>query len=437
MTRAMIRRVFGGAVLLAVLGAMPAPAGAATRPQDDPFYNAPPNLASRAPGTVLRSRQVTVELGPVPLTGSSYQAYQLLYRTNDAAEEPIANVTTVIVPTGAAPPGGRQLVSLQDAEDSVDPDCAPSYQLQVGEMDSADNDNDGNLAAELTAVGIAQLARGRDLVIPDPEGPHSEYTVSAVAAHTTLDSIRAVERFRPAELDGARTPVAMAGYSGGALESAAANEMQPAYAPKLRIVAVTAGGVPALNEETLQYLDGSVAAGVVMASAIGLDRAYPKLQLYSLLNATGRAFAKQVSTGCATSVFDAPFTNYNSWTTTPNTFELPQVARVIAENAFGHATPTAPTFYYNAINDEIIWIKPLDELVAHYCAHGARIFYYRDPAGVEHIQGAGDWGPAANAYIESRFAGAPVPSTCGQPGNAAAGTGLIPAPTSSPGSGVL
>lgn len=30
--------------------------------------------------------------------------------------------------------------------------------------------------------------------------------------------------------------------------------------------------------------------------------------------------------------------------------------------------------------------KPLDQLVARYCAHGARIDYFRDPAGLEHIQ---------------------------------------------------
>jgi hypothetical protein len=423
-------------VLLAVLAAaVVAPrAVAATPPQRDPFYTAPAHLASYPPGTVLRSRRVTVELGPVPLTGTRYAAYQLLYRTNDATGQPVANVTTVIVPNGAAPPGGRQLVSLQDAEDSVDPGCAPSYQLQVGEL-APNGDHDGNLALELSSVGLGQLAQGRDVVIPDPEGPKSEYTVTGMAAHAALDSIRAAERFGRAELDGVRTPVALAGYSGGALETAAANEFQPAYAPKLKIVAVTAGGVPPVNEENLQYLDGSVGAGVVMAAAIGLNRAYPRADLYSLLNAKGRAFAKQVSTGCATSVFAAPFTNYNTWTKSPNAFELSRLRRIVARNALGHATPTAPTFYYNAINDELIWIKPLDQLVAHYCAHRARIYYYRDPAGAEHIQGAVNWGPLAQAYMDARFAGVPAPDTCGQPRNAAAGTGLIPPPAHSPGSG--
>src|SRR5437588_455693 len=159
-------------------------------PSTDPFYVAPPSLASYAPGTILRSRQVDVSLGPVPVTKLTAKAYQLLYRTNDATGDPVANVTTVIVPDGAPPAGGRQLISVDDAEDSVDSNCAPSYQLQNGEQ------NNGNLGAE-TTLAAPQLALGRDLVIPDAEGPKSEYIVTGMEGRATLDSVRAVERFPP------------------------------------------------------------------------------------------------------------------------------------------------------------------------------------------------------------------------------------------------
>jgi hypothetical protein len=62
-----------------------------------------------------------------------------------------------------------------------------------------------------------------------------------------------------------------------------------------------------------------------MAGAIGLDHAYPKLGLFGLLNAGGQAFAAESETGCASFVFDAPFTNFNKWTTVPDGFELPRV----------------------------------------------------------------------------------------------------------------
>jgi hypothetical protein len=388
-------------------GAVAAAAGAApASPTTDPFYRAPPGLASAPPGTVLRSRQVNVSLGPVPLTGPAATAYQLLYRTNDATGAPVANVTTVVVPSAPAPSGGRQLVSVNDAEDSVDPNCAPSYQLQNGEQ------GDGNLAAE-TGLASTELAQGRDVVIPDAEGPQSEYIVTGMEGRATLDSIRAVERFPAAGVSGAATPVGLIGYSGGAHVTASAEELAPAYAPELRLVGVAEGGVPVGNEDTVTYINGSVGTGVLMATSIAMNRAYPELDLYSLLNAKGRAFAQQVSTGCATSVFAAPFAHFDDWTTVPDVFHLPRVERIINLNALGHATPTAPTFVYNGVHDELIWIKPLDALVAQYCRAGAHIDYFRDPAGVEHIQGVANFAALALPYLTGRFAGDPVPDTCG------------------------
>ena len=239
------------AVLVTTVVAHVTPASAASPPARDPFYKAPRSLASARPGTVLRWRHVDVKVGGASL-GDTSTAYQLLYRTNDAKNHPLANVTTVIVPTMASPPSARQLVSVQDAENAADSRCAPSYQLQQGEM-GEDNVNNGNLAAEMTGLGMRQLAAGRVLVVPDPEGPRHMYTSRAMAAHAVLDSIRAVERFRPAGLArGAATPVALVGYSGGALESGGANEAAPAYAPELNIVAVAAGAVVSRNSGSIR-----------------------------------------------------------------------------------------------------------------------------------------------------------------------------------------
>lgn len=282
---------------------------------------------------------------------------------------------------------------------------APSYQLQSGEYQN------GNLAAETNLV-TAELAQGRAVVIPDAEGPRSEYIVTGMEGHATLDSVRAVERFAPAGLDGRATKVGLVGYSGGAHETAAANELQPAYAPELHLVGVAAGGVPVGNQENVRYLDGSVGAGLLVAVTVSVDRAYPQLDAASLLNAKGKALAARESTGCATAVLAAPYAHLDDFTTVPNAYQLPRVQRIIARNTLGHAAPTAPTFYYNAVHDELIWIKPLDELVRSYCARGARVDYYRDAVAQEHIEALHDFVPLALGYLEDRFAGRAVPSTC-------------------------
>jgi hypothetical protein len=393
--------------LLLTLVAASAATAAPRSPTTDPFYVAPADLAAQPPGTILRSREVSLSAGPLPLTGAAGKGYQLAYRTNDAHDRAVVGVTTIIVPSGPAPAGGRNLVSLQDAEDSVDPDCAPSYQLQKGAPDSA------NLVIESTILVASQLAQGNVLAIPDHEGPRSEYIVTGMEGHAVLDGIRAAQRFTPLGLRGAGTPVALVGYSGGAHATAAANELHPSYAPELKLAAVAAGGVPVGDQETVAHLDGSLGSGALMALSIAMDREYPELGLASLLNDAGRAFHAEALKGCASSVLARPFAHMDDWTTMPNAFALPHVAAVIERNALGHATPTAPSFYYNGIGDELISIKALDKLVAKYCAGGATMRYFRDPLGIEHIQALITFAPLALAFISDRFAGRAAPNDCG------------------------
>jgi Secretory lipase len=388
--------------------------GAPLEPKNDPFYVAPSGIDVLAPGTILRTRTVDISLYSLPLTGVNYTAYQLLYKTNDVNENAVANVTTVIVPATAPPVGDRVMISMQDPEDALDTDCAPSYQLQVGES-APSGQKDNNLAASLSFL-VPEMLAGRIIVIPDPEGPSSGYIVRLADAHAVLDSIRAAENFAPAGLN-VHTQVGLFGYSGGAFETAAANELQPEYAPELNIVAATAGGVPVGNTANFRYIDGTLTTGFLMAVVEAIDNAYPEIGFYNALNAAGKDLYKKVQTGCASSAFAAPLAHFDDWTIEKNFIAEPRVRQVIAVNTLGNGHPTAPTFYYNGINDEIVWIEPLDMLVDDYCAAGSDIVYVRDPAGAEHIQGAANYAPMAIAFMESRFAGSPVQSTCGLPNN--------------------
>jgi hypothetical protein len=398
-------------IALAVLASMlvvPASVRAVEVPDSDPFYKPPANLAKTKPGDILRTREVEVSLGPLP-TGATATAHQLLYRTNDAHNRPVTTVATVLVPKTPAPPGGRNLVSLQDATNSSDLKCAPSYQLQIGAPDNK------NILLETSSIGLAGLAAGATVVIPDHLGPRSQYVVKGMEAHATLDGIRAAEAFEASQVDGVATQVALVGYSGGAHASASANELQPQYAPELNIVAVAAGGVPPVNRDTFRTIDGGLGTGVLLGVSIAIDDAFPKFGLAELLNERGTAFVEKHRKGCASSVFAAPGEHLNDFTKVPDIIDIPRVARIIERNALGHATPTAPTFYYNGVFDELIHIEVLDELVAKYCAGGARIRYVRDPAGLEHIQALANFVPLAEAYIADRFAGRPVPNDCPPP----------------------
>ncbi len=390
-------------LLLAPAGASAAP----TPPGADPFYAPPSSLAAYAPGTVLRSREVTLQESS---NTASSAAYQLLYRSTDANGHPIATVTTVLLPSNPAP-GARVLLAYQTAEDSLTMNCAPSYTMRGG------NNGGSTQWAESSEVTQA-LARGWEVEVPDYEGPQSEWAVGAIEGRTTLDSIRAVERFAPAELEGARTPTAMMGYSGGSIPTLWANILARSYAPELHLVGAASGGNVPNPIENLAQVNGSVFAGTLIGVSVAVDRAYPQLGLDALLNSSGRALAAQDgrdANGCAGSVTNAPFGTVGQYTNYPTPQALEAVPRVKAVYAkldmIGGPVPEAPSYIYNEIHDELAIIPPVDQMVAADCARGAVIDYFRDPAG-EHLTGAGQYVLPALNFLSDRFAGKPAPNTC-------------------------
>jgi hypothetical protein len=391
--------------MLAFAATDPALAGPPPPPTSDPFFVPPSSFADTAPGTVLRTRDADLSLLVVPLTGVAFTAKQALYRTTDAHGRPAVSVMTLILPKAAAPAAGRSLLSYQVAEDSIDPSCAPSYQLQTGAAGVPD------LATSVVGL-VSQLGRGGAVVIPDHEGADSQLMVRATEGPAVLDAIRAAERLPDTGLRGAATKVALIGYSGGAHATASALEFQPAYAPELDVVGAAAGGVPTLDTASIRGLDGSLGSGIVLPILTALERAYPEMELAGLLNDVGRAQQERTRTGCAATVFSAPFSRLADATTVPDLLTVPRVARVIDTNALGGVAPKVPTFVYNATQDDLIKIGPVDTLVDRWCAAGANVTYVRDPLGVEHTVAGGLFIARAYPFLNARLDGTPIPSGC-------------------------
>lgn len=67
------------------------------------------------------------------------------------------------------------------------------------------------------------------------------YAAGKMAGHAVLDSVRGMLSERP---DLAESPIVMHGYSGGAIATAWAAQLQPTYAPELRIAGAAAGERP-------------------------------------------------------------------------------------------------------------------------------------------------------------------------------------------------
>lgn len=102
-------------------------------PKDDVFYTQPANISDYQPGEIIAWRSIEPDLngllGDSVLPISLNASYQFLYRTVDSFQNPVATVTTILVPHNANP---NKLLSYQSAYDSANINCAPSYAFQAG-----------------------------------------------------------------------------------------------------------------------------------------------------------------------------------------------------------------------------------------------------------------------------------------------------------------
>ena len=388
------RRVVLALLTAALLTGVPTQAQAATwppHPDNDPFYAQPDSMPDANPGTVLAQRPTTIRaLGiPVPV-----RAWQVKYLSTDTHGQPAADIATVIQPLLHQ----NKLVSYQTAYDGLDADCAPSYGFATGV----------NPPAYEEAAILPLLLAGYTVVSADYEGPHYQWTAGVNSGHGVLDGIRAAQQLTGLGQD---TPTALWGYSGGALASQWANELQPAYAPELNIVGVAAGGVPADIEAIARAIDGTALSGVYFGATVGLSRAYPEIDVDRLLNDKGRAAFETLDHQCIGEfTVQFAFQHMADYVTVPELLDVPAVQTVIAENTMGQHKPGAPTYIYQGTNDELAITPPVDALVQTYCGMGATVQYVKIPG--EHITTAGTGVPGALAYVNNRMNGRPAPSSC-------------------------
>jgi hypothetical protein len=397
------------AVATASMLAVPAAAvGSASIPvpENDPFYNVPANIAEYHDGQVIASRTIDAKsFGfSLPVT-----AWELKYRTEDFRGHPTATVTTVMVPdikwTG---PGSRPLVSYQTAEDGVAGHCSPSYSIRT---DPAHGSTSNSYPE--TAQMDPALLQGWAVAAPDYEGPRSEFLVAGTEARGVLDGIRAVRNFKPAAIT-RRSAIGLWGYSGGAFASDVAAQLQPSYAPHLKLRAITLGGLVASVPATISAFSGSVGGGAIPMGINGFLRAYPKLHILSYLNASGRAKVKTESSDCIeTAVARYPFLSVNQIEAFPNALQKKPIARMLNRNSpLGRpGIPTAPIYEYHTTGDEFAPIAPARRLLRRFCRHGVVVQHVEFPVG-EHLSEVATGAPGALQFLASRFAGKTPTNTC-------------------------
>ncbi|MGW0248033.1 lipase family protein [Nocardia goodfellowii] len=381
-------------------GGVSARAEPVPRPDVDPFYAAPGNIAEVPNGAVLKSRQIALFGLPLPV-----QTWQLLYRTTDSAGRPNANMTTVLVPNTPWPgPGARPLLSYQVAEDSLGTHCAPSYALRGGWPVGLNTLIDAPFMADA-------LRRGWAVVTSDYEGPESRFLDGVTSGRGVLDGIRAARDFA---LDGvdATSPVGAYGYSGGAFATLWAGQAQPAYAPELKFAGITAGGVPADLPAIARGVEGGMQAGLALLIVHTTVRNTPEAGVAELLNDRGRAMLVEDAGACGEElIFKYNGARVADFSAVPDLLSHPAFRAAVARQELGGPAPVAPMYLYHSTTDDVIPVAGFTALTQHYCAQGADIRVVHSGLPGHNPAAVGEAFGAMN-YLADRFAGVLVSDGC-------------------------
>jgi pimeloyl-ACP methyl ester carboxylesterase len=355
------------------------------------------SASAATPGTIVKAEPSKVSALGLPL---NVKAWKLTYASTDTDGNPVNDKATVLLPNKPASTSPRPLLSYQTAEDSLGEHCAPSNRLPQG------------IERETPRI-LAGLEQGWAVVVPDYEGPESQWTAGIQAGHGVLDAIRAARTFVPLGVD-PTSPIGLWGYSGGGQASAWAAELQPDYAPELELAGVAEGGVPRNVAEVARQINGGPAAGLYFGAAIGLSRAYPQyIDRNALLSSLGQRYFSLYENACLEQIVtQGAFQRMETYTRgNIDPLTLPNIQKVVELNELGHRRPTGPLFVLHSANDDLIPVAGVDELVRTYCSEGVPVHYVKDVLS-EHSSLAVSGTAAAIDYLQDRFAGKPAPDNC-------------------------
>lgn len=359
-------------------------------------------------GTVLKTRSVMVGL---PQSGQGLiPATQILYRTQDQQKKPSATVTTVVNPTG---PVNAGLVAYLSFYDALGDKCSPSFTLRGGDPGAENTELADTEAALVTSLA----AQGYAVTVPDFEGTDLHWVAGQESGWSTLDSIRATEKFLGMPTT---QPVGLFGYSGGSIAGEWASELAPAYAPELNIVGTAIGGVPVHLAHNLAYVNGSESwSGVIPAVLVSLGRAFGiKMSRYE--SAYGKKVVGQVEHECIGG-FNGNYPGLRVQSLVKRKYKrflkVPVFARVVNKLIMGSAKghPTMPMYMgvgdHDGTGDDVMVAKDVMALAHQYCGQGVTVqFEVYD--GADHTQGGLQFFPTAMTFLVQRFAGVPFAGNC-------------------------
>ncbi len=361
----------------------------ATRPTSVPSFYDPPQTLPSQNGALVRSEPMRLGIslpglsGPLPGT-----ATRVMFRSTDAAGEPVAVTGAYIEPTGPwKGPGPRPLVVQASGTMGQGDQCAPSLAL---ENPLSLNLTDSTVSASVGYENIATyrlLARGIAVMSTDYVGLGTTdrlhtYVNRLDQGHAVLDAVRAARQVPGASVS-STSRLGLYGYSQGGGAVASAAELQPTYAPELAITGAYVGAPPADLLKVIDGIDGSALAVALAWTINGMAQSRPDIvpALDRYLNDTGRSVLKAAATQCVgDGILSYAFTRTTSLTRDGSSLSQildrePGLRQVVADQRIGLSRPGTPVRIATGLSDDTVPHGQVRQLAVDWCRRGGNVTY--------------------------------------------------------------
>ncbi|MDX3453941.1 alpha/beta fold hydrolase [Streptomyces sp. ME02-8801-2C] len=394
-----------------------------------PAFYTPPTTLPTPNGALIRTEPLPLALSLPTLDGPlPGRATRLMYKSTDSNGAPVAVTGAYIEPTAPWKGGGpRPLVAVAPGTMGQGDQCAASMGL---EHPLSLNGRTISVGYEDVAI-YRLLATGTAVVVTDYAGLGATdrlhtYVNRLDEAHAVLDAVRAARSLPGTSL----TPdsrVGLFGYSQGGGATAAAAELQPAYAPDITLAGTYSGAPPADLTAVTEAIDGSELSGALAWSLNGFLQSDPTLRpiAEAHLNAKGKAALTDLSTMCVgDALLGYGYTKSTKWTTDGKSISdiiasTPALQTFLNSQRIGTLTPSGPIRIATGISDNLVPHGQARQLAKDWCAKGANVTYRPvilpnviSPLLNHFTPLLTDQGNAVN-WLTDRLSGKPAKSNCG------------------------
>ncbi len=356
------------------------------------FYAVPSPLPHAPAGTLLKSAPLTVP-------GLHGAMFRVMYLSTNAVGAPVAVTGLVAVPGTPPPAAGYPVVSWAHGTTGMAPQCAPSLDL--------------NGIQATAGLANAVLDRGWVFTATDYQGEGTPgplpYLVGSVAAHDTVDIVRAARHLAAAH---ASATYAIWGHSEGGHSALYGLELGPTYAPELHLVGVVAGAPPSQFGLFYPALRNSPGRFYVLMIEGGFNAAYgsTRAPLDRVLTPLGVGLVPDLTTGCSTEIMRAvdqyPFDQV--FKADPQSD--PSWKALVAENDPGtfSAPVPVPLLIPQGANDTTVPPVTTQLLTQHLCQVHQDVARWLYP-GYGHGDVVAAYVGDVGRWLADRFAGLPAP----------------------------